>query len=438
MHKVWKVAVRDYIAAVKTKGFIIGLAVVPVVMSGSVIAMILLGDQVDTTDKKIAVLDHTGFVAAAVIEAAEERNASAVYEEKTGNKGKPVYLIQTVEIDSLNLNQQKLELSDQVRADELHGFVEIFQEALHPSQNWDDTHIAYYAKNAALDDIRRWLIGPINVKLRSERLKQLGVQDIDQDELFAWLSVEGRNLIEKDAETGHVQDSQKSEEWHAIVVPIIMLMLMFILILMGASPLLNAVMEEKLQRIAEVLLGSIQPFQLMLGKLLGGTMVTLTGAGVYILAAIFATMQLGIYDIIPVYIIPWFFVYLILAIFMLGSIFAALGSTASDVKDAQSMTFPAMIPVLIPMFILTPVLKEPLSDFSTWMSLVPLFTPMLMMVRMGTPQGIPMWQPWVGLVGVILFTILSVWASGRIFRVGILIQGSTPKLSKMIKWIFKG
>jgi ABC-2 type transport system permease protein len=438
MHKVWKVAVRDYIAAVKTKGFIIGLAIVPVVMSGSVIAMILLRDQVDTTDKKIAVLDHTGFVAEAVVTAAEERNSKEVYDEKTGDKVKPAYLIEVVAIDRENPDRQKLALSDRVRADDLHGFVEIYQEAFHPSQNWEDTHIAYYAKNAALDDIRRWLVGPINVKLRSERLKELGLQDVNEEELFAWLSVEGHKLLEKDAETGTVQDSQKSEEWQAIVVPIIMLMLMFILILMGASPLLNAVMEEKLQRIAEVLLGSIQPFQLMLGKLLGGIMVTLTGAAVYILAAVFATMQLGISQIVPMYIIPWFFVYLILAIFMLGSIFAALGSTASDVKDAQSMTFPAMIPVLIPMFILTPVLKEPLSDFSTWMSLVPIFTPMLMMVRMGTPQGIPMWQPWVGLVGVVLFTIFSVWASGRIFRVGILIQGSTPKLSKMIKWIFKG
>ncbi len=438
MHKVWKIAVRDYIAAVKTKGFIIGLAVVPVVMSGSVLAMLLLGDQVDTTDKKIAIIDHTDIVAESVAAAAEERNANEVYEKNTNNKIKPAYLIEVVQIDQEQPERQKLELSDRVRTGELHGFVEIYKEAIHPSQNWDDTHIAYYAKNAALDDVRRWLIGPINVRLRSERLAQVGVKDIDQEELFAWLSVEGRKLIETNTETGDVQDSQKSEEWQAIIVPIIMLMLMFILILMGASPLLNAVMEEKLQRIAEVLLGSIQPFQLMLGKILGGTMVTLTGASVYILAGVFATMQLGIYQIIPMYIIPWFFVYLILAIFMLGSIFAALGSTASDVKDAQSMTFPAMIPVLIPMFVLTPVLKEPLSDFSTWMSLIPLFTPMLMMVRMGTPQGIPMWQPWVGLIGVVLFTIFTVWASGRIFRIGILIQGSTPKLSQMIKWIFKG
>ena len=346
--------------------------------------------------------------------------------------------MEVIKIDNANLESQKMALSDRVRSGDLYGFVEIYGDALHPDMNSEKAHIAYYAKNAALDDIRQWLVNPINVRLRSERLKEMGVQDIDQDELFAWLSVEGRKLIEKNAETGAVQESGKSEEWQAILIPIIMLMLMFILILMGASPLLNAVMEEKLQRIAEVLLGSIQPFQLMLGKLIGGVLVTLTGASVYILAAVFATMQLGIYNIIPVQIIPWFFVYLILAIFMLGSIFAALGSTAADVKDAQSMTFPAMIPVLIPMFILTPVLKEPLSDFSTWMSLIPVFTPMLMMVRMGSPQGIPMWQPWAGLAGVVLFTLFSVWASGRIFRIGILIQGSTPKLSKMIRWIFRG
>jgi ABC-2 type transport system permease protein len=97
-----------------------------------------------------------------------------------------------------------------------------------------------------------------------------------------------------------------------------------------------------------------------------------------------------------------------------------------------------MLPVFLPMFLAMPMLQEPMSPFATWMSLIPPFTPMLMLLRKAGPQGIPAWQPWVGLVGVLLVTMFSVWLGGRIFRVGILMQGGPPKLGKLIRWAFRG
>jgi ABC-2 type transport system permease protein len=136
--------------------------------------------------------------------------------------------------------------------------------------------------------------------------------------------------------------------------------------------------------------------------------------------------------------IPWFFTFLVLEIVMVGSMLAALGSACNDPKDAQNLTFPAMFPVFFPMFVFMPILMEPTSAFATWLSLVPPFTPMLMVIRKAAPAGIPAWQPWVGLVGVLLFTAFAVWAGGRIFRVGILMQGGPPKLSKILKWSIRG
>jgi len=208
--------------------------------------------------------------------------------------------------------------------------------------------------------------------------------------------------------------------------------------MMGAVPLLNSVMEEKTQRIAEVLLGSLKPFEFMMGKVLGGVGVSLTGSVVYVVGGIAMVGAMGFAEFVPYRVLPWFFVFMLLAILMIGSMLAALGAACSDPKDAQSLTLPAMLPVIAPMFVMMPVLREPQSGLATWMSLFPPCTPLLMLARMATPGGVPGWQPWVGLCGVILFTLISVWAGGRIFRMGILLQGKPPKLGEMLRWAIRG
>jgi ABC-2 type transport system permease protein len=142
--------------------------------------------------------------------------------------------------------------------------------------------------------------------------------------------------------------------------------------------------------------------------------------------------------IIPYHLLPWFFFYMIAAIFMFGSLLAAVGSACNDQKEVQSIMPFVMIPMIIPMFVLMPIIKEPLGSFSTALSLIPPFTPVTMMLRQATPTTIPAWQPWVGMAGVALFTLFCVWAGGRIFRIGILLQGTTPKIGLLAKWVFKG
>ena len=209
-------------------------------------------------------------------------------------------------------------------------------------------------------------------------------------------------------------------------------------IMMGASPLLNSVMEEKTQRIAEIILGSVKPFEFMMGKVLAGVAVALTGSGVYVVLGSLALAQVGFVDFIPFHVLPWFFIYMLAAIVMFGSVNAALGAMCNEPKDAQNLMFPAILPVMFPMFILMPVLKEPLAGFATWFSLFPPFTAQLMMLRLSSPAGIPFWQPWVALVGMMAFTMLAVWAGGRVFRIGILMQGTPPKLSNILRWAARG
>lgn len=438
MRKILWLAHREYKVSVRTKGFIIGLILFPVFMGGSGIAIALLKDRVDTTDKKIAVIDRTGIIADVLLEAAEERNGSEVFKEDTGEKIRPAYLLEIVEPNDENPRLQRLVLSDKIRGDELHGFVEISSEALHPPKEPEGPVIAYYAENAAMDDARGWLDGRINNFLRRARLAETGLDESMVQDMFLWSSVQGLGLLTVDEETGAVRDGRRSSEGEALLVPVVVGMLMFMMIMMGALPQLQSVMEEKTQRIAEVLLGSVTPFQFMAGKVLGGIAVTLTAAAVYVIVSIVVFRQVGMNEIIPYRVLPWFFAYMVMAIIMFGAMMAAFGASCNEAKDAQNLTMPALMPVMIPMFIMFPVIKEPLAGFATGLSLFPLFSPMLMMLRISTPMAIPAWQPWAGLVGVLAFTVLSVWAAGRIFRVGILMQGRPPRLGDLFRWAFRG
>ncbi|MEA3287186.1 MAG: ABC transporter permease [Candidatus Marinimicrobia bacterium] len=436
MYKIWRLALREYIAAVKTKGFIIGLVMLPIFMSGSIIAMALLKDHVDTRTRHVVVIDETHQLGHILVAAAEQRNETAIFDEENGEQNQPEYLIELQQVES-DLTLQMSQLSDRIRDAEIHAFLHIGASAIHPGVDPENSQINYHSESAALDDVRRWIRGPINDHLRRLRLEQAGIEESQIPDLFNWANISPQGLLTVDQD-GNIIDAVASNELQSIAIPLVMVMLMFMMSMMGAMPQLSAVMEEKTQRIVEVILGSITPFQFMLGKILGGLAVALTSTLVYVGGGVLFMKYRGFDAFIPYDILPWFFVNLVILLFMLGALMTSLGSVANDAKDAQSLSFPAMFPMMIPMFVMFPVLKEPLSTFATWLSLIPPFTPMVMVLRLATPVTIPAWQPWVGLIGVIMFTLLVVWGGSRIFRAAILMQGVPLKFSNIMRWMTRG
>jgi len=437
MYKVIRLALREYLAAVRTKGFIIGLVMLPVFMSGSMIAMAVLKDHVDIRERHIVVVDETGQFKEMLQEAAAIRNTEHIFDPEDSSQVQPIYRLEFVDVDTSNIMIQLGALSDRVRDGEIHAFLHIGSSLVHPLEDPDNAYVNYHAESAALDDVRDWLRDPINNHLRRLRLGDAGIDESQIPDLFHWSWVSAKGLLEVDEE-GNIIDAGASNEIRAIGVPLVMMMLMFMMSMMGAMPQLSAVMEEKTQRIVEVILGSITPFQFMLGKILGGLAVALTSTLVYLGGGTAFMQWRGFEAYIPYDILPWFVVNLIILLFMLGAMMTSLGSVANDAKDAQSLSFPAMFPMMIPMFIMVPVLKEPLSSFATIVSLIPPFTPMVMTLRLASPVTIPAWQPWAGLIGVILFTLLVVWGGARIFRAAILMQGVPLKFSNIMRWMTKG
>ncbi|MFZ1946953.1 MAG: ABC transporter permease [bacterium] len=437
MRKTLRIAKREYLAAVRTKGFIIGLAMMPIFMGGSFFVMMLTEKRVDTADKHIAVIDHSGAVAQAVVAAADERNNTQIRNVQSGKQTAPAYVIEVVE-PAEDADAQRLALSDRVRHREIHAFVEIGPGVLRAATDSAGAYISYHGENAVMDDIRTWIYWPINNHLKKLRLAGLGVEESQVAYIITSVAVDPLGLVSRDPGTGRITEAKRSSEARAVGVPFVVQILMFMMIMMGAVPLLSSVMEERNQRIAEVMLGSASPFQFMMGKVLGGIGVSLTAGAFYVAGGVYTAGRAGVTDIIPYGILPWFFVYMVLAILMIGALMATLGSTCNDAKEAQSLSMPAMFPVILPMFMMVPVLKEPLSGFATGFSLFPMFTPMLMLLRMSTPVSIPAWQPWAGLAGMLAFSVLIVWAGGRIFRVSILMQGKPPSFANLVRWAIRG
>ncbi|MBC8327920.1 MAG: ABC transporter permease [Planctomycetes bacterium] len=434
MNRVLRVARREYAAQVRTKGFLLSLLLFPVLFSGSTIAFVLLKDRVDTADKRIAVLDHSGIVAESLLAAAEERNAEEILDEQ-GVQTKPRYLFESLAPEE-DVAAQKLALSDRVRRRELHAFFEVGPDVLHPEIEGGDTGLRYYSENPLKSEVRSWLWWPVNQRLIEIRAREEGLDPQVVARVTGRIGTESMGLLSRDAATGELSGGQRTGELEAILAPMAVMMILFIMTLMGALPLLGSTMEEKSLRIAEVLLGTISPFGLMLGKLLGGVAVSLTILSFYSVVAYAVSSFTGSVALVPFALLPWLVAITLASLLMFGAVAAAVGASCNDQAEASARTPLVIVPILIPMFIWFPILQDPLGGFATAASLVPPFTPALMTLRLASPASVPLWQPVVGFLGVLLFTLATVWGGARVFRAGILMQGQAPNLRTMLRWVF--
>jgi ABC-2 type transport system permease protein len=445
MHKILTIAKRDYMATVRTKAFIFGLVLAPILFGGGSIGMSFLNGKPDLTDRHLAIIDHTGVVAGALVSAARDKNDRELFDKKTHQQVAPRYVFEVI-APAANSRDQLLALSGRVRRRELVAFLEIGKDVMRapePAGDADedtrpDTRVSYYANTGGIDEIRIWLNGPINDGVRLARLAQLGI-DINRNKgLSASVPIEGLSLVERDEKTGEVREARKRRELEGFFVPFGVAMILAMIVMVGTAPMLQAVTQDKSQRIVETLLGAASPLELMSGKVLGSVGVSVTSSLLYVIAGAVAVNALGLAGLLPFSIVLWFYVYLLTDVIMLCSLAAALGSCCSTPQDAQNLAVVLLMPCILPMFMLVAVLRQSNGVLATVMSLIPPFTPVLMLLRQAMPGGVPAWQPWVGLAGALVFAAATVWAASRIFRVAILLQGKPPKLAEMARWAIKG
>jgi len=304
----------------------------------------------------------------------------------------------------------------------------------------DNLIVRYQSKNPAMaraDFFFQWAQQEINKAVRDERCKEAKLPVDKVNAIVTSVPVVSRGLTERKPD-GTIQEATTAGVIAPLLVPVAVVVLMFMMLMVGATPAMQGVVEEKSQRIAEVLLGSVRPFPLMMGKLLGLVGVSLTLALVYLGAGYWVAHHYHVSQYVATDVFIWFLVYQALAVFMYGSLFIAIGAACTDLRETQTLIMPVMLVACIPMCFLSALMHEPNGLLVTVASFFPPATPMLMVARLAVPPGVPWWQPWAGMVGVLVTTFVCVYAAGRIFRVGFLMQGKGAKLSELMRWVVRG
>lgn len=455
MRKIWVIAVREYQAAVRTKSFLVTLILMPVLMGGAVVVDRVSTNLQDTGEKRFAVLDRTPGQALfeGLAAAAKKRNQQDIYDPKTGKQDKPVFTLERIEpsADTTEArDEQRYQLSERVYHNEFFGFLEIGRDALgftasqspgtspgDSPKSRDRAVVRYQSNNPTYANFYRWADKVLNEEIQRQRCIHFGVAPERINAILQPVPMLPKGLSRRSAQ-GKIEDPPTESQVAHFLMPAGFIILMFLLIMVGATPLMQGVVEEKMQRIAEVLLGSVRPFELMLGKLVGMVGVSLTIAALYLAGAYWGAYHYGLAEDLPVSLLIWFLLYQVLAVLMYGSLFIAIGAACTDVKETQTLVLPVMMIACLPLFVLKPVIENPNGAFATAISFFPPSTPMLMITRQAVPPGVAWWQPPAGIVLVLLATGLCVYAAGRIFRVGILLHGKGAQLSQLVKWVFRG
>ena len=183
------------------------------------------------------------------------------------------------------------------------------------------------------------------------------------------------SLVSRDPKTGAIGAAQKKKELESLMVPMAMMMLLAMIVLASASPMLGAIADDKTQRVFEMLLGSVTPFELMLGKVLASVAVALTSSIFYVGVGLFVLQGLALTGLAPLSLIPWFLVYLVADVMVLSALGMALGAACGSPHDAQQLAVVLLAPVLIPLFVFLPVLQKPDGTMALLLTLFPPFTP---------------------------------------------------------------
>jgi ABC-2 type transport system permease protein len=218
-------------------------------------------------------------------------------------------------------------------------------------------------------------------------------------------------------------------------IPLVFMILLVMSVMVGGQYLVTTTVEEKSNRVVELLLSAVSPRQLMTGKILGqmcvgmSLLIIYSGLGVGALIAFAATRLLEPMSIV------YLLIFFMIAYFMVASTLAAVGSAVNDMREAQSLQTPVMLAVMIPYFLWMPISRDPNSILATVLSFVPPMSPFVMMMRVTSTEPPPTWQVLgsiaVGAVAVYCF----IWAAAKIFRVGLLMYGKPPNFATLIRWI---
>ncbi|WP_295909177.1 ABC transporter permease [uncultured Alistipes sp.] len=427
---------REFNERVRKKSFIITTILMPVLMIVLMIAPALIMEYSRGEQKTIAVIDDSGLVAPQLQSNEELR----------------------FEPTDLTTEEARRSLTDRF------GVLYIGSDILENPSN-----VKLYANASSSLSIESNITGQIEDILEAEKLKAYHIDNLQQilDEVKTTVTLQTfRNDKSQEAE------SQAQSSTVATAAGYILGFVLYMFLLIYGSMVMQSVIEEKNNRVLEVVVSSVRPFDLMLGKILGVALVAVVqvliwGVLIFAVGAIVLpqlmpaemmagvqAMQQGMPDAAAMgdmdpemlqavaavtdtgYILK-IFVCLLLFVFggylLYSATFAAVGSAVDNVQDASQLQMPVTLPIILALLMMLAVIKDPNSSLAFWFSIIPFTSPVVMMARI--PYDIPLWEIVLSLVVLYASFVAMVWFAGKIYRVGIFMYGKKPTFKELLKWV---
>jgi ABC-2 type transport system permease protein len=403
---------REYLERVRSKAFVVSTFLGPVLVVAFLLGPTMLMERQRGKPLRVAVVDATGTLRGAVEKALVRPQVST-----------PMRFI-VATLAAPGADEAREEARRGVVEGRLDGFLYLGPDALRTSR------AEYYGKNVSNMIDLQLLRESAEEALMERRLADEGLDGARVKALTRKLDLRRIRLTA----TGEREDRGQS-----FLLAMMLLTMLYTTVAMWGAAIMNGVIEEKSNRVVEVIVSSIPTSSLFAGKLLGvgGAGLTqflvwalsMAGVGAYGAAA---ARGGPLPEFSPLLLVS-FVVYFLLGYFLYGAMYAAIGASVNTQQEAQSLAFPVMMPLIIGFMFFPVVLGSPDSPLSVALSLVPFFTPMLMFLRI-TAVAPPGWQIALSLVLTLATVMAITWVASRIYRVGILMYGKRPTFPEMVRW----
>ena len=438
MSKIGLIIKREYLSRVRKKTFILTTILTPLLFVGMISAVIFITVK-NVRKEKIAVVDTQS-----ILKSSLKNNESVTYEFRD-------------DVDTSNFKSKgftAILFAPHSGVNNTNNFKLVSEKSMNRITNGNiDKDISRSLENNMISQELK--IDPLLIDSIKTRANQIKIDAVKKDELGK------RSSSNFDLASG---------------IGYFTAFLIYITLFIYGVMVMRGVMEEKTNRIAEVMISSVKPFQLMMGKILGIGAVGITQFLIWIilvttLSSIFGSMvspdvlhqvqnaqqggtdamqqssgamqniaavQSKLSSINWPLVIGCFLFYFFGGYLFYASLFAAVGSAVNeDAQDAQSLTFPITLPIILGIIIMINSINDPSSSLATWSSLIPFFSPIVMMSRIpfGVPDTVPYWQLGLSMALLILGFLFTTWLSSKIYRTGILLYGKKPTWKEMMKWL---
>ncbi len=424
MKKFLAVVKREYLQRVRTKLFIFVTILAPLALSLFSVVPILIMNIRTGESTRIAVVDQTGKLYAPLVRDLESRES-----QDQPDHPKRSFQLERANADGKSIDQIKSELNERVRHKELDGYLIL------PADVLEHGVAEFLGRNTGDIFTKERLEDALSNAVRERRLAEANIDVKIVRELSEPVSLEALRV----GSSGEEKDS--GEGFYLVFGAGFII---YLTILMYGQIVLGAVVEEKETRIAEILFSSMKPFPIMMGKLVGVSLIALTQLTIWATAFLGFTLfgvgvmarkgvEVNIPDL-PIMTFVYFALFFLLGYFLYSTMYALVGSMVTTAQEGGQLAMPIIMLLVVGFYLAFPVIQHPDSSFAFWVSMFPFFSPITMLVRIVT-QTPPFWQILLSLVLGFMTVLLVTWLASRIYRVGMLMYGKRATIPEVLRWV---